>query len=97
MEENKTINQFDPSRARAGLIRMLSELSVDALEYVWRPIVYAYFLTDDNNPDAISDEDANRFDLISVAAHGSPEFVSRLNDWRIALQSMEWEKARTNV
>ncbi len=88
------INQFDPTRARAGLMRMLSELSVDCLELVWRPVVYAYCLTDDNNPDALSDEDAERFSLIGAAAHGSPEFVSRLNGWRRALQSvMEWDKA----
>ncbi len=88
-----TINQFDPSRARIELLRMLSELSAEALEYVWRPIVYAYFLTDDNNPDALSDEDAERFSLIGAAAHGSPEFVSRLNSWMRALQSvMEWDK-----
>ncbi len=84
-----TINQFDPSRARVGLMKMLSELSVDALEYVWRPIVYAYYLTDDNNPDALSDEDVNRFDLIGAAAHDSSEFVSRHNDWRRAIQHTE--------
>ncbi len=89
-----TINQFDPTRARAGLMRMLSELSVDALEYVWRPIVYAYYLTDDNNPDALTDEDVCRFDLISAAAHGSSEFVSRLNDWRRGLQSAMEARAR---
>ncbi len=87
------INQFDPTRARAGLMRMLSELSVDALELAWRPVVYAYCLTDDNNPDALSDEDAERFSLIGAAAHGSHEFVSRLNSWMRALQSvMEWDK-----
>ncbi len=93
MEENNAINQFDPSRARDDLMRMLSDLSVDALELVWRPIVYAYYLTDDNNPNAISDEDANSFELIGAAVHGSSEFVSRLNGWMRALQSVEQENA----
>ncbi len=92
--ENKTIVQYDPSRARVNLIQMLTELSADALEYVWRPIVYAYYWADYNNPDVLSDDDINRQLLIGAAAHGSSEFVSRLNDWRKALQSiMEWDKA----
>ncbi len=97
MEENNAINQFDPSRARAGLMRMLSELSVDALEYVWRPIVYAYYYTDYHDMDMLTDDDSKRFDLIGAAAHGSPEFISRLDDWMITLQQAEWERARARV
>lgn len=94
MEENKTINQFDPSRARANLIQMLSELSADALEYVWRPIVYAYYYTDNRDADTLTDDDSKRLSLIGVAAHGSSELVSRLNSWSFWLQRAEWEKAR---
>ncbi len=92
-----TINQFDPSRARAGLMKMLSELSVDALEYVWRPIVYAYYLTDENNPDALSNEDAERFSLIGAAAHDSPEIVHELSEWKGYLWRREWKKARAKA
>ncbi len=84
-----TINQFDPSRARIELLRMLSELSAEALEYVWRPIVYAYYWTDDRNQALLTDDDRNRFSLISVAEYGSPKLVSRLNDWRRAIQHTE--------
>ncbi len=89
-----TINQFDPSHARAGLMKMLSELSVDALEYVWRPIVYAYFLTVEHNPDALSDEDSERFSLIGSAAHDSFEIVRSINDWQIAIKRRRWEESR---
>ncbi len=89
-----TINQFDPSRARAGLMRMLSELSEDALKYVWRPIVYSYFVTDDHNPDALSAEDSERFSLICSAANDSLELVRSINDLRIALKHRRWEESR---
>ncbi len=97
MEENNTINQFDPSRARDSLIQMLSELSVDALEYVWRPIVYAYYWTDKRNQSLLTDDDVYRFSLICTAVNDSPELVRELSDWRIYLQRAEWEKARAEA
>ncbi len=57
MEENKTINQFDPSRTRVSLIQMLTELSEDALKYVWRPIAYAYYWVDECNQNLLTDVD----------------------------------------
>ncbi len=89
-----TINQFDPSRIRNDLMRMVSALSVDALEYVWKPIVYANFLTDEHNPDALSDEDSERFSLIGSVAHDSLEIVRSINDWKIAIKRRRWEESR---
>lgn len=76
--------------SRAELARMLSELSTaDALEYVWRPIVYAYYLTDCRDPDRLSDDDFMRAGLIGAAAHGSPDLVSSLDSWRRFVANLE--------
>ncbi len=92
-----TINQFDPSRARVALMRMLSELSVDALEYVLRPIIYAYYWTDDRNQDWLTDDDLNRVSLISAAAHDSPDLVRTLSATGRWIRQMEREESRTKA
>ena len=53
----KIMQQRDTLRARMELVRMLTELSDGALEYVWRPIAYAYCLTDEHNVDVMTPED----------------------------------------
>ena len=75
--------------ARITLTKMLLALSDDALEYVWRPILYAYYYTDDRDPDRLSEEDSIRFSLIGAAAHDSSEMVSMLDKFHIGLWNTE--------
>jgi len=51
---------------------------------VWRPIAGACNWTDEHNPNALSEEDVNRYRLIDAAAHGSTkdiEFFDDFNNW----------------
>ncbi len=79
MMENKTIVQYDPSRARVSLIRMLTELTDEALDYVWRPIVYAYNWVDAHDMDSMAKADDNRFGLLVDIAYSPSEVVSLFN------------------
>ena len=65
-------------KTRLNLTKMLLALSDDALEYVMRPIVYAYYYTDQRDPDRLTDDDVNRLCLIGAVAHGSEKTVSTL-------------------
>ena len=77
---------------RLNLTKILLALSDDALEYVMRPIVYAYYYTDGRDPDRLTDDDANRLSLIGAAAHGGEGLVSRLDQVRRAYESVLAEK-----
>jgi len=79
--QKMTILQYDPSRTKASLTHMLIELTDEALEYVWRPIVGAYNRTDNHNPKAMSKEDVNHYRLIDVAAHGSARDIAAFDDF----------------
>lgn len=70
---------------RQELQQMLAALSDEALAYVWRPIVYAYYHTDGRDGDRLTDEDAMRMSLIGTAAHESTEFVKRVSMFATAL------------
>lgn len=72
------IKQRDMKRAKVELMKMLSELSDDALQYVWRPIAYAYYWTDEHGIELLTEDDVNRLNLICVVTHESPEYVNRL-------------------
>ena len=78
--------------ARITLTKMLLALSDDALEYVWRPIVYAYYYTDQRDPDRLTDDDVKRLSLIGVATHSGEKLVSRLDVVRRAYESVLAEK-----
>ena len=78
--------------ARTTLEKMHLELSDDALEYAWRPIVYAYFFIDMRGPDRLTDDDVKRLGLIRAAAHGGEGLVSRLDVVRRAYESVLAEK-----
>lgn len=93
----KIINQRDMFRARVELIRMLTELSDDALKYVWRPISYAYYWTDAHDHSAITEDDINRIHLVGVVANGSLQVVDYLNSCRLSLfqELDEWKKKHT--
>ena len=77
----KIMRQRDMFRARVELMRMLTELSDDALKYVWRPIAYAWHYTDGNDPDVMTDDDVNRMYLVRAVAHDNPYVVSRTCVW----------------
>lgn len=77
--------------SREKLAEMLLELSDDALEYVWRPINYAYYMTDDRGPDRLTAEDSLRFSLIGEAAHADEEMIVWLNRWERAMRNVSRE------
>ncbi len=79
MMEDKTIVQYDPSRARVSLIRMLSELTDESLQYLLRPITYAYNWADAHDMDSMTEDDDNRFGLLVDIAYGPSEVVSLIN------------------
>ena len=81
----KIMQQRDTLRARMELVRMLTELSDGALEYVWRPIAYAYCLTDEHNVEAMTPEDMARFGLIISDADISPDVAREVNLYRLAV------------
>lgn len=85
-------NQKIPSRS--DLINTLSMLSDDALEYVWRPIMYAYLWTDCHGHDQLTDDDMFRIQLSGMIAHGSPEEVKSLDVWRLAIVRNALKKRR---
>jgi len=66
---------------RDDLADMLFALSNDALEYVCRPIMYAYYWTDKRDKGRLTDEDHDRLCLIKAAARGTVEEVAALADW----------------
>lgn len=73
----KLMHQRDMFRARVELMKMLTELSDDALKYVWRPIAYAWHYADDNDSDVMTDDDLDRMCLIGAVAHGSQTVIYR--------------------
>ena len=75
----KIINQRDMFRAKVELMRMLTELSDDALKFVWRPIAYAYYFTDDHNADILTGDDVDRLWLIVSTAIDPPEVTHEVS------------------
>lgn len=76
------LEQFSPSYAKDKLMEMLSDLSPMSLGYVWRPIVYAYYFTDDHDPDKLTLEDVLRYNLIGAVALDSAEDIEYLAEMR---------------
>lgn len=76
----------ETEQARSTLIKTLSALSIEALAYVWRPIMYAYLWTDGHGHDRLTDDDMNRLHLSGMIAHGSPAAVEHLDKWRMAVE-----------
>ena len=77
------------ARAREERMEMLSELSDKALAYVWRPIAYAYNWTDGHDTESLSKDDVWRMNLVCAVAHGSPEVIDRIADYRAFLERKE--------
>lgn len=90
----KIINQRDMFRARVELMRMLTELSDDALEYVWRPIAYAWHHSDQNDPDVMTDDDMKRMLLIIAVAHDKPDVIYTVVMNLRSIYWAEWEASR---
>ena len=86
------MKKLSMNTARLTLAKMLLALSDDALEYAWRPIVYAYFFIDMRGPDRLTDDDVKRLGLIRAAAHGGGELISRLDVVRRAYARILAEK-----
>lgn len=84
----------ETEQARARAIEMLLKLSPGALEYVLKPIEWAYNWTDQNAPESISDEDSIRFSLVRCALHDNSDHVTRVYKWHLAIFHNELEKAR---
>lgn len=79
--------------ARSLLSKILSELSDEALEYVYRPIMYAYLWTDVHGHDQLTDDDMHRIHLYGVIANASPQVVEQLDMWRKAVITVAEKEA----
>lgn len=88
----KVIRQRDMFRAKAELMRMLTELSDDALRLVWRPIVYAYYFTDDHNAMALTGDDVDRLGLISSAAIDPSDVTHEVSLYCSDVRRSAWER-----
>lgn len=81
--------------ARSLLSKILSELSDEALEYVSRPIMYAYLWTDGRGHDQLTDDDMHRIQLYAAASTASPQVLKVLDMLRRgAINSAEKSEAR---
>ena len=81
--------------ARSLLSKILSELSDEALEYVYRPIMYAYLWTDGRGHDQLTDDDMHRIQLYAAASTASPQVLKVLDMLRRgAINSAEKSEAR---
>lgn len=78
--------------ARSFLSKILSELSDEALEYVYRPIMYAYLWTDFHDHDRLTDDDMHRIHLSGMIAHSSPKAVERMDELCHAVERVERER-----
>ncbi len=92
MEENKRTIQYDPSRARVSLIRMLTELTDESLQYVLRPITYAYNWADAHDMDSMTEDDDNRFGLLADIAYSPSEVVSIINKFGCEVSHTLYDK-----
>lgn len=81
--------------ARSLLSKILSELSDEALEYVYRPIMYAYLWTDAHDHDRLTDDDMYRIHLHAAASTASPQVLKVLDILcRGVINSAEKSEAR---
>lgn len=88
----KLMHQRDMFRARVELMKMLTELSDDALKYVWRPIAYAWHYTDDNDPDVMTEDDLDRMCLIGAVAYSNRGVIYRTSLMCRAAQNGEMKR-----
>ena len=91
----KMMHQRDMFRARVELMKMLTELSDDALKYVWRPIAYAWHYTDNNDPDVMTEDDLNRMCLVGAVANENQGVIYRTSCMCRAAMNGELKRRRT--
>lgn len=84
----------ETEQARTRAVEMLLKLSPDALQYILKPIEWAYNWTDQNEPESMTNEDSTRFSLVRCALHDNSDHVARLYKWHLAILHNELEKAR---
>lgn len=84
----------EPEQARTRAIERLLNLSPEALEYVLKPIEWAYNWTDQNEPESMTNEGSTRFSLVRCALHDNSDHVFRVYKWHLALFHTEIEKRR---
>lgn len=70
---------------RLKAVKLLLDLSPDALGYVLKPIRWAWAWMDQNDPDSMSEEDTMRFSLIAAGVHENPLFITRLYQLKRAM------------
>jgi len=85
--------KYIASDVRKDLMRMLSELSDDAVKYARLPVLGAYLWTDQHEPEMLTDEEYDRFSLIGAAVHEPIERVQKLLDWNHYYFHEEMRKA----
>lgn len=73
------IREAFATERRQNAIRMLEDMSADAIEYVYKFILWTYNYTDMHDPDSLSDEDSERFSLARTAMREDHETVKTLN------------------
>ena len=81
----KITRERDLLQTRLKLMRMLTELSNDAMKLVWRPITYAYYFTDSHGADTLNDDDLDRLGLIVSAATDPAEVAHEVSLYRAAV------------
>lgn len=92
MAEKLQLN-YNPAAMREELARMVSELSIDALQYVWRPILYAYNWVDEHDEEAmVNDDNICRWNLIISAAIETQKHVEDVCEYSSWLQNFNRKK-----
>lgn len=86
------INTSEPSRKQA--IERLCKLSPEALDYVLKPIEWAYNWYDGHDMDSLSMEESERFQLFIFAIESSKENFQAVDKWRLYYQHKELEERR---
>ncbi len=78
--------------ARRKAMQQLAELSPEGLDYVLKPIEWVYNYTDDHAPDALTDEEAERYRLICYALHEPLLNVQQTLKWSQVVRSVAADK-----
>lgn len=84
----------ETERARTQAVEMLLTLSPEALEYVLKPIEWAYNWTDGNDPDSMTKDDFIRFSLIGCAIRKPADHVTHFYKWHLAILRNEFKRSR---
>lgn len=81
-------------QAKKQAIERLCKLSPEALDYVLKPIEWAYNWYDGHDMNSLSMEESERFQLFTFAIKASKENFQAVNKWRLYYQHKELEERR---